>query len=117
MSSFLFEIYRNPALDEVPKVVTSAATTMYAWKLINPNEETVYLKLYNSAAPTVGTTAPLTIIPVPAGDGTNPGIYEKSDLEPYRRFSSALSVAVVTGLADSDTTAPTVPVYLELVWL
>lgn len=115
MATFLFEVYRNALQGGTPSVVASKSGTIQGWTLLNPNAETVYLKLYNTETPTVGTTTSLAVLPIPPGDGTNPGIYLKDDNEPFRGFSK-LAIAAVTGLADSDTTAPTTPIYAEIIW-
>jgi hypothetical protein len=115
MAVFLFETYRNTAQDETPSVVAAKSGTIDGWTLLNPNEATVYLKLYNTETPTVGTTAPFAVLPIPPGDGTNPGIYLKDDNEPFRAFSK-LAIAAVTGLADNSTAAPTTPIYVEIIW-
>lgn len=58
------------------------------------------LKLYNKASPpTVGTDTPVWTIPLPAGGGFSEwfpvGFY----------FSTGISYAIVTGIADSDNTS------------
>jgi len=109
--------YRNPELGIEPQTVSAGGTTLYGWLLINPNLVTIYVKVYDHPDPTVGTTAPIAVIPVPPGDGVNPGIFSRDDFEAYRRCYSALTIAAVAGLADDSTTAPTTPIYCEAVYL
>jgi len=45
--------------------VFGGSVTMYAIRAKNPSATVCYLKLYNTAAPTVGTTAPDIIIECP----------------------------------------------------
>lgn len=59
-----------------------------------------YLKLYNTASVTVGTTTPVYTITVPPAGLTVVDLFGLS-------FSTAISFAVTGAYADTDTTAPT----------
>ena len=102
----------NTPVTPTTTVTNSAATTNAAnlknsagtvWSLVayNAGASPVYVKLYNTTtAPTVGTTVPAMVLAVPATattqiDGGANGI----------RFATGISIAIVTGAADSDATA------------
>lgn len=112
-----FASYRNTALSATKQTVVAAATTLWGVNLINPNTVPVYLKLYNALVGdvTVGTTAPAMTIAVPAGDGVTPGIFfARPGSVAIRAFSTGLTAAVVTGLADSSTAAPATAIHCAL---
>ena len=75
------------------------------------NTSAVYVKLYNSAAPLVGTDAPEWVFKVAAG---------KKRFQPLgsrgtgRSFATALSFACVTAGGTGGSTSPTNPVKLTL---
>jgi hypothetical protein len=116
LSSWLFETFRNTALLTTPAVVSSIGCRLSSFTLINANTVPVYVKFYNAAAPTVGTTTPLAVIPIPAGDGVNPGIHIVPVNGFIRDFNTALAIAPVTGLADNSTAAPSTGIYCELIY-
>lgn len=90
--------------------VLTAATTIYMVKVDNTlNSAASYFKMYNNAAPTVGTTAPDVIIPVPA--------YKTATLvvPEGMAFATDLSYACVTTAGTAGTTDPTNAVKLEMV--
>ena len=104
--------YRNTALTSTPQTIKSGAGNLMGFNIINVNTTTVYVKFYNTTSPIVGTTAPLHTVPVPPSDGVTPGIfYQEPNIIPLEFFSTAISVACVTGLPDSSTTAPTTPIH------
>jgi hypothetical protein len=110
-----FLCYRNTALSATPQSIKSSAGSLMAWNAININTVPVYLKFYNTASPTVGTTTPLLTILVPPSDGVTPGLFfQESCLIPVEVFNTAISVACVTGLADNSTTAPTTPIHISV---
>jgi hypothetical protein len=59
-----------------------------------------YLKLYNNAAPTVGTTTPVYTMVIPPAGLNFVDLFGLS-------FSTAISMAVTGAYTDADTTAPT----------
>ena len=109
--------YRNTALSSTPQQVKGSAGIVYGWNFINTNTAAVYVKFYDalSGSVTVGTTTPLTIKMVPAGNGTTPGIFylPKSQV-PHGGFATGITIAAVTGIADSSTAAPTTGIYSEI---
>lgn len=98
--------FRNLSGNATPQSVKAGSGNIYALNLINPNTTPVYVKFYNVAAGSVvvGTTPVALTVAVPAGDSITPGIVFGS-ISPFF-FSTAISFAVVTGLADSNAGAP-----------
>jgi hypothetical protein len=95
-------IFRSLDLDETEEDVKTSAGQLYGYYFYNAAASLRYLKFYNATAAnvTVGTTTPVLTIPVPP---TTAGHVEFSQGIP---FSTAISAAVTTGLADNDTGAP-----------
>lgn len=106
---------REVSLTATPWAIANADTNLYGWTIINPNTVPVYVKVYATNNPTVGTTTPSFLIPVPAGNATQPGFSIREPERIYQFCDGGLAIAVVTGLADSDNTAPASDVYCELV--
>lgn len=69
--------------------------------VFNDSATKFYLKLYNLAvAPTLASSVPVMTIPVP------PGTHVPINCGPHGiRFATGLAIAVVRGIADTDTTA------------
>lgn len=111
--------FRTTALTNVAQSIKASGGNAYSFYAFNVNVTPVYLKFYNTASGSVvvGTTAVIDTIVVPAGDGTTPGVASGSLVDPLYpvQFATAISVAGVTGSADSDATAPTTSIYLK-VW-
>lgn len=76
----------------------------------------MYVKFYNLATNvTVGISPVLLTQAVPGGSASNPGInFLEASLIPQEVFSTGISIACVTGLADSSTIAPITPIYAEV---
>lgn len=95
-------IFRSLDLDETEEEVKATAGQVYGYYVSNSGAAAAYLKFYNATAAsvTVGTTTPVLTLLVPAGAAANVGL-------PYPvAFSTAITVAATTGVADSDTTGP-----------
>ncbi len=95
-------VFRSLDLDETEEEVKATGGNVYGYFIYNNSASTMYLKFYNATAAsvTVGTTTPVMTFPIPAGSAANVGF-------PYPvSFSTAITVAVVTGVADSSTGAP-----------
>jgi hypothetical protein len=106
--------YRNTALTSTPQTIKSGAGSLMGFNVINVNTTVVYVKFYNATSPIVGTTTPSLTIMIPPSDGVTPGMfYQEPSLIPLEVFSTAISVAVVTGLADSSTTAPSAAIHFS----
>lgn len=96
------DIFRTLDADETEEAVKASAGKIYGWYMYNDGASEVYVKFYNDtvANVAVGTTTPAMTIPIPAGSGTN---VEFTNGIP---FTTAITIAATTGVADSDTTAP-----------
>ena len=95
-------VFRSLDLDESEEEVKGSEGVIYGYYFYNANAAIRYLKFYNATAAntTVGTTVPVMTLPLPA---TTAGHVTFSD---GVRFSTAITVAATTGLADNDTGAP-----------
>jgi hypothetical protein len=90
--------------------VTGASGTLYMVDVDNSGNpaDPAYLKIYNAAAPVVGTTAPDLILEV----GLNK---RRTFVIPEGWAFTALSFACVTAGGTAGTTAPTNPVAVRMV--
>jgi hypothetical protein len=112
-----FLCYRNTALSSTPQSIKSSAGGVMGWNFININTVPVYVKFFNiTAGSVVVGTSPITLtILVPPSDGITPGLFLlEPGLVPFEVFSTAISIACVTGLADNSTTAPTTPIHISV---
>lgn len=105
--------YRNTALsstDVQAQVAYTGGIYVRGFNFINPNSSDVYVKFYDALATnvTVGTTTPVLTLMVPA-NGSIFEAYDKDKIVAF--FSTAVTLAVVTGLADSSTTAPSTAIH------
>lgn len=93
-------------LDETEEEVKASAGTVYGIIFTNTATSTRWLKFYNATAAnvTVGTTTPLLTLGLPGN--ANDDVTGVLSFPGGIKFTTAISVAVTTGLADSDTTAP-----------
>lgn len=100
-------IFRSIDLDESEEEVKATAGQVYMIAAFNRTAAPLYLKFYNATAAnvTVGSTAPVATFVVPANadsDGAGFVLNIPQGLE----FSTAITVAATTGVADADTGAP-----------
>lgn len=95
-------IFRSLDLDETEEEIKATAGKLYGYYFFNAATATRYLKFYNATAAnvTVGTTTPVLTLPLPTGVA---GHVEFSLGIP---FSTAITAAATTGLADNDTGTP-----------
>jgi hypothetical protein len=103
-----FSLYRNWALTNTKQSVKAGPGNVYGLKIINPAAVPVYVKFYDAlvASVTVGFTTPKFVVPVPANDGTNNGVTWLAPDHPMMYFAAGITIACVTELADSGTSAP-----------
>lgn len=87
------------------------AATLYLVSVDNSANasQKVFLKLYNATAPTIGTTAPDVIIPVPGGSTVTMAVLEGLS------FATGISAACVTAGGTGGITNPTSDVITVLV--
>jgi hypothetical protein len=95
-------IFRSLDLDESEEEVKATAGQVYSIHGYNANAAVRYLKLYNATAAnvTVGTTTPVFTMPLEAQKAFN--ITPSMAMS----FSTAITAAATTGLADNDTGVP-----------
>lgn len=96
-------LYKDVDADETEDAVKTAKGVVYGYYLFNKHTTEVrYFKFYDAtvASVTVGTTTPVLTIPVPPNSAAN--VFSTIGL----RFATAITLACVTGVLDSDTTAP-----------
>jgi len=97
-------IFRSIDIDEIEKEAKATAGMLYGCNVINDTAATkLYLKIYNGtvASVTVGTTTPVITIPLPAA-----AVNQHFTFPAGIAFSSGITIAATTGIADSDTGAP-----------
>lgn len=90
----------NSAATTNGTVLKGSAGTLHSISASNINAAIRYLKLYNSATVTVGTTVPILTVAIPAG-----GFVNLTFGKTGHRFSAGICIALTTGAADSDTGA------------
>jgi hypothetical protein len=84
--------------------VKGSAGTLYSLMATNVNAAVRYLKVYNKAsAPSVGTDVPVWTVAIPGA--TTGGVVTVPIPAVGVNFSLGIAMALVTGAADSDTTA------------
>lgn len=94
--------FQSLDIDESEEEIKASAGQLYGYYIYNAAAGVRYVKFYNATAAsvTVGTTAPLFVLPIPATSAAN--LMGTHGIE----FSTAISVAATTGVANSDTGAP-----------
>jgi hypothetical protein len=102
-----FSLFRSIDLDESEEEVKATAGQVYKIHFTNTATSTRWLKLYNATAAnvTVGTTTPVYTVGLPGN--TSDDISGGFDFGPQGlAFSTAITAAATTGVADNDTGAP-----------
>lgn len=89
-----------PALTATATAIKAAAGTIGGWYLYNPNSTVVYVQLFDAAtgAVTLGSTAPVAALGIPAGSAAN--VVSAAGIN----FTTAITVAATTTATGS--TAP-----------
>jgi hypothetical protein len=98
--------FRSIDLDETEEQVKATSGTLYGVWFSNLSSNTLFLKFYNgtAASVTVGSSTPFLTLPIPGNSSDDvSGVFS---LPQGIAFTTALSVAATTGIADSDTGAP-----------
>lgn len=97
-----YSIFFSIDLDETEEEIKATAGQIYGYYFFNAAATTRYLRFYNATAAntTVGTTAAILVLPLPAGTAGH------IDFGCGIPFATALSAAVTTGVAANDTGAP-----------
>lgn len=97
--------FRSIDVDESSDQIKSSGGQLYWIHAINLASSVRYLKVYNHASPTVGTTTPVLTFPVPTQGDTNGAGFVFS-VPNGVAFDTGISIAATTALADADTGAP-----------
>lgn len=93
----------NLASSTSPTLVKSSAGRVFGYHVVNTGAATRYLRFYNlTAAPTVGTSVPMAVIPLPP----NVSVSLVNDI-PVLTNTTGISYAITGGAADLDATAIT----------
>lgn len=100
-------LYKNIDVDETEDEVKSTGGQVYWIHAINVGTAPRYLKFYNATAATVivGTTTPDLTFPVPSAGSANGSGFTIS-IPNGIAFSTAITIAATTGVADNDSGAP-----------
>ena len=95
-------VFRSIDVDETEEAVKASAGQVYGWFLSNRAAGERVVKFYNDtvANVVVGTTTPVLTIPLLQGQASN--VWFGQGIP----FSTAITIAAVTGIADSSTGAP-----------
>lgn len=101
-------VFRSLDLDETEEEVKATAGRLYKLRLTNFATSPRYVKLYNATADnvTVGTTTPIDTIVLPAAESGDCVVVTENFGGKGLTFSTALSIACTTGLADNNSGAP-----------
>jgi hypothetical protein len=86
-------------------------------RAINPNSSLCYLKFYDKTASAVdpASDAPIAVLPLQAGPGSL--LFVRDLQDGVLHYTRCLSVRCVTGIADTDTTAPSTAPTVEAEYL
>jgi len=104
--------YINTDCDATASAVKASSCVLYEVQIDNSlNAAATYVKMWNNAAPTVGTTVPDAIFLAPAG-ATVVGCFPSG-----MTFGTALAVAGLTTGGTAGTTNPTSNVTVRLVYV
>jgi hypothetical protein len=100
-------LYKNIDVDETEDQVKASAGQVYWIHAINLASNVRYLKIYNATAATVvvGTTVPDLTFPIPTAGSANGAGFTLA-IPNGIAFSTAITIAATTGVADADTGAP-----------
>lgn len=100
-------LFKDIDVDETEDAIKATAGQLYWLYLFNATAAIIYVRLYNAtvANVVVGTTVPDMTIPVPGNNDTD-GAGVSFTVVQGIVFSTALTIAATTGVADNDTGAP-----------
>lgn len=106
MSSFYKALttFRTLDLQNAAQQIKAAAGSIHGLWVTNKASSVRYIKLYDAAAATVGTTTPLITLGIPGNSSDNvAGLFAS---EHGIGFATGICIAATTGLADTDVGAP-----------
>jgi len=95
-------VFTSIDLDETEEDIKTSPGLLYGYYFHNAAAAVRYLRFYNATAAntTVGTTAALMVMPIPASTAGHIAFPDGIN------FDTAICAAVTTGLAANDTGAP-----------
>jgi hypothetical protein len=103
--------FRSTATGNTAVAVKASAGKIYGFNIINPHSSSIYVKFYDIAAGSVNPASDkptYTIMVSASGEDILRG------LDVPFNFETAISMRAVTGVADTDTTAPASLPIIEL---
>lgn len=114
MASTVHKQFRSVAVTNTGESVNDGFCVLVGWNLINPNSSNAYVKFLNNTAAevAVGIENIVKTIMIP-GSGTS--LLSNED-KFQMNFPVGMFVKCVTGIADSDNTAPTTGCYVEILY-
>jgi hypothetical protein len=100
--------YKNLDVDESEDEIKATAGKLFWVHVINLSAAVLFIKFYNATAAnvTVGTTTPVLTFPIPTLGDTNGAGFTLHFGDIGVQFSTAITVAATTGLADNNSGAP-----------
>lgn len=88
-------------------LIAAGQHNVYDAQLSGIGSAPAYLKFYDKAtAPTCGTDTPTKVLAIPAAATAANGAISNPTIHVGAQFFNGLGICVVTGIADSDNTAP-----------
>ena len=93
-------VYRNLDLGVTGQVAKNGAGQLYSYFFYNNASATRYIKIYDKATAPTQSDTPVMTYPIPAGSAANVAFPNGV------AFSAGISLRATTGVADSDTGAP-----------
>jgi hypothetical protein len=111
---------RYTALSNTPQAIKASPGFLMGWNFININTIPVYVKFYNStvANTNISTSTPVLTLFIPPGSTSVPGVFfQEASLIPQEVFSTAITIACVTGLTAGNNTAPSTPIHASAMYL
>lgn len=112
ISAIALTAFRNTGITSTAIAVKASAGRVHGINIINPNASPVYLKIYNTlvGGTTVGSTTPFKVFFIPASDR----FFIPVQLIAIANLSAAITIAAVTEVADSSSTAPGTALHVEI---
>jgi hypothetical protein len=100
------------AANTTPIQIKTSAGALYGWTMVNTSTTIRYVRFYNVAsAPTMGTTSPAFVIPLPVGSGAVMPIMDLNI-----PMGTGIFYSITTGAADLDNTAPAANDVVGTIW-
>lgn len=104
---------RFDAVTSTAQTIKASAGRVYWATVYNPNAAMAALHFYNATAPTVGTTAPIYTVPVPAGQTVHVDLGGMALLA----YATACTIAATTTATTAGSTAPTTALSVTAGWI